>query len=433
MNAIIKSPRVTRGRIGAPRAEAAADPKAAVDEFNRLFEEFKAKNDAHLKEIGDKFDDVVRREELERMNAGMNELQAALDKSAEQIAAMEVGGAEGGAGQKLSKADRDYQAAFDKWFRRGRDADENALREAAVNASSTRQVDEDGGFTVEPTMESAIDRVMGDMSPMRSLATVRQISTASYKKLVNQGGASAGWVGEKESRAETTTPTLKALEFPAMELYAMPAATQAILDDSVIDIATWLGDEVGIEFAEQEGEAFIDGDGVKKPQGLIGGTTKIANASYEWGKIGFTLSGGASGFASSNPGDKLLDLIYAVKRGYRRNGTLLMNDVTVGTVRKWKDGDGNYLFQPPTAPGEMGRAFGYPIATDDFMPTVAAGTFPIAFGDFRRAYLIVDRVGVRVLRDPFSSKPYVLFYTTKRVGGGVQNFEAVKLMKIANA
>jgi HK97 family phage major capsid protein len=213
-----------------------------------------------------------------------------------------------------------------------------------------------------------------------------------------------------------------------MELYAMPAATQSLLDDAAVDIDQWVAEEVRVAFAEQEGAAFVTGNGTNKPKGFLD-YTKVANGSWTWGSIG-TISTGVSGaFPASNPADKLIDLVYAVKTGYRANAHFVFNRATQSAIRKLKDGDGTYLWQPSLKPGEASTLMGFPVAESEDMPNIGADAYAIAFGDFRRGYLIVDRVGIRVLRDPYSAKPYVLFYTTKRVGGGVQDFDAIKLLK----
>lgn len=243
-------------------------------------------------------------------------------------------------------------------------------------------------------------------------------------------GAATGWVGETASRTQTDSPTLAELSFPTMELYAMPAATQPLLDDSAVNIDEWLASEIDTAFAEQEGTAFVSGDGTNKPKGFLG-YTPIAESSWEWGKLGFVISGAAADFPTSNPSDPLLDLVYALKSGYRQNGTFVMNRRTQSAIRKMKDENGNYLWQPPAQAGGQASLMGFPLVEAEDMPDIGANAFAIAFGDFRRGYLIVDRMGVRVLRDPYSAKPYVLFYVTKRVGGGVQDFDAIKLLKFA--
>jgi HK97 family phage major capsid protein len=215
-----------------------------------------------------------------------------------------------------------------------------------------------------------------------------------------------------------------------MELYAMPAATPTLLEDSAVNIDEWLAGEVEQVFAQQEGTAFVSGDGTNKPKGFLAYTT-VANASWSWGNIGYIASGAAGAFAASNPSDVLVDLIYAVKAGYRQNGHFVMNRKTQAVIRKFKDTQGNYLWQPPAQADGRATLMSFPIVEAEDMPDIAANSLAIAFGDFRRGYLVVDRQGLRVLRDPFSAKPYVLFYTTKRVGGGVQDFDAIKVMKFA--
>jgi HK97 family phage major capsid protein len=279
-----------------------------------------------------------------------------------------------------------------------------------------------------PELDRRIEQRLMAASPMRQIASVRQTSATVFRKPVSLGAASA-WAAETGSRAETTAPTLDLLEFPAAELYAMPAATQTLLGDAYADVDEWLADEVEASFSAQESAAFVSGDGSNKPKGFLS-YDKIADASHAWDKIGFILSGADGAFASSDPADKLIDLVYSLKSQFRANARFVMNRRTVSAVRKLKDGDDNYLWSPGMA-GEAASLLGYPVTEIEDMPDMAEALFSIAFGDFRRGYLIVDRQGARVLRDPYSMKPYVLFYTTKRVGGGVQNFDAIKLMKFA--
>jgi HK97 family phage major capsid protein len=376
-----------------------------------------------MKGINAKFDDVVTKDKVDRINNEISDLTKMLDEVNATMNALRVGG--GGGEDDPDKAA--YGQAFNKWFRKGDRAVED-LGELAVKAKMTTDSDPDGGYLVPTEMDSQIDRVLGTVSAMRQLARVISISTDEFKKLVNMGGAGSGWVGEREGRSETSTPTLRELVFNTAEIYANPAATQKLLDDGSVDIAAWLADEVGVEFAEQEGAAFVTGDGVKKPRGFLAYDT-VANASYAWGKLGFVISGGAAGFASSNPADAIIDLYYALKAGYRNGASFLTSDAVMKDVRKFKDGQGNYLWAPPTGPDMPATILGKPVVTDDNMPALGSNAFPMAFGNFQRGYLIVDRMGVRVLRDPYTNKPYVHFYTTKRVGGGVQNFEAIKLLK----
>jgi HK97 family phage major capsid protein len=255
-------------------------------------------------------------------------------------------------------------------------------------------------------------------------------SIVLYKKPFMTSGPAVGWVGETDARTQTTSPVLDSLSFPAMELYAMPAAPATLLEDSAVNLDQWLASEVDQAFAVQEGTAFVTGDGTNKPKGFLSYTT-IANASWVWGDIGTIATGAAGAFPSTNPSDVLVDLIYALKAGYRQNAVFVMNRKTQAQVRKFKDGQGNYLWQPPAQADGHATLMTFPIIEAEDMPDVAANSLSVAFGDFGRGYLVVDRQGVTVLRDPFTAKPYVLFYTTKRVGGGVQDFDAIKLLKFA--
>ncbi|MFG1247623.1 phage major capsid protein [Xanthobacter flavus] len=409
--------RVLRGLVAA-RADTNAN--AILAELQSTFAAFKAAHEEELAGIKKNFADVISAEKVAKINAEITTLTAALDTVNAQLAASKVGG-----GGQPDPARREHRAAFHRFFREGADA---GLGDLQVKAGLTSQSKPDGGYLVPTEMESTIDRVLGTVSVMRGLATVRQIGTSTYTRLVNMAGAGYGWVGEEETRTETATPTLRELEFTVMELYAEPYATQVMLDDAQIDIEAWLADEVQTTFAEKEGEAFITGNGVKRPRGLLSYNT-VANASYAWGSIGFVTTGAAAAFAASNPADAMVDLYYALRQGYRANASWLMSDAVMASVRKFKDGQGNYLWQPPSAAGEVATILQKPVYTDDNMPALGANAFPVAFGDFRRAYLVLDRVGIRVLRNPYKVNGKVAFYTTKRVGGGLQNFEAVKLLK----
>jgi len=396
--------------------------KEAFDDFLRAFDAFKGANDERLAALEKRSADVVADEKVERIGRALDEHKRALDELT--LAAQRP--ALSGERKTAPYQTRERKQAFDRYVRKGDAGGLDALELKALSAGS----DPDGGYTVPLEIESTIDRVLAKASPIRAIATVRAIGANVYRKPITTSGAATGWVGETDSISQTNTPTLAALDFPAMELYAMPAATQTLLDDSQVDIEQWLAEEVQIVFAEQEGAAFVSGDGSNKPTGFLSSTT-VADGSWVWGKLGYIASGAAGAFASSNPSDALLDLAYAPKQGYRANGRWVMNRKTESAVRKFKDSTGNYIWQPGTSAGQPATLFGYPVTEVEDMPDIAANAYAIAFGDFARGYLVVDRVGIRVLRDPYSAKPYVLFYTTKRVGGGVQNFEAIKLMKFA--
>ena len=290
----------------------------------------------------------------------------------------------------------------------------------------------DGGFLVPEELEREIGKRLATLSPMRAIASVRQVSGSVLKKPFALNGPSVGWVGETDARPETGSAALAELQFPTMELYAMPAATTSLLDDSAIDIEQWIAAEIESAFAEQEGTAFITGNGVNKPRGLLDYPT-VDEAIWSWGNLGFVPTGVSGGFPAADASDVLIETIYALKAGYRQNASWLMNRKTQAAIRKLKDADGNYLWQPPATAGGAASLMGFNVVEAEDMPDIAADSTPIAFGDFQRGYLVVDRTGVRVLRDPYSAKPYVLFYTTKRVGGGIQDFDAIKLVKFGTA
>lgn len=422
-----KAPR--RGIMFA-RAEASDAPKLLAS-LQVAFEAFKAERDAEIKDLKNGLSDVVRAEKVDRINAEISRIQDTLDDLNRTVAATRAGHVAGHAQNvpmEVRAARQKHSEAFAKWFRRGES--ENELRGLEVKAALQVGVNPDGGYVAPVEMETAVDRVLENVSVMRQLATVRPISAQAYKKPVNIGGTTSGWVGEAQSRTETSTPRISLLDFPAMEIYAEPWTTQQALDDLAINIEEWLAQEVSIEFAEEEGAAFITGAGVNSPRGLQS-YTFVANASYTWGSIGYIASGAAGDWAATNPADALLDVYGALRQGYRGNARWLMNRNVETRVRKLKDGNGDYLWRPGLEAGSPANLLGFPVAIDDNMPDIAANAHAIMFGDFARAYLIVDRMGIRVIRDAYTNKPYVKFYTTKRVGGGVQNFEAVKSLRFA--
>jgi HK97 family phage major capsid protein len=403
--------------------ERAPEMKAGVpaepyqhDETRRIFEVYKQENDARVTAIERGRADPLLEEKVARIGA-------VLDSMIVQKARPPLG-ADGNA--PLTHDQREHKAAFGEYVRRGESSTLRALEQKAMSVGSNP----DGGYTVPVEIETAIGKRLAMISPIRSIAGVREISGSVYKKPFMTTGPAVGWVGETDARTQTASATLDSLSFPAMELYAMPAATATLLEDSAVNIDEWLAGEVEQVFAQQEGAAFVNGDGTNKPKGFLQYTT-IAESSWAWTKLGYVATGTAGAFDPDEPVDAIIDLVYALKAGYRQNGTFVMNRRTQAAVRKLKDADGQYLWSPPTRENGRATLLNYSVVEAEEMPDIAANAFAIAFGDFRRGYLVVDRQGVRVLRDPFTAKPYVLFYTTKRVGGGVQDFDAIKLLKFA--
>ena len=404
-------------KMNAPSG-ATADARVITADMMAAFEALKAANDARL-------DEIERRGAADPLvDAKLKKIEASLDRQRTALERLALEQARPAIGEESRKGDTEHKSAWGAYIRRGDEAGLHRIDFKSLNAGTEAQ----GGYVAPPELDRLIEQRLMASSPMRQIASVRQTSATVFKKPVSLGAQSA-WAAETGSRTETTAPTLDLLEFPAAELYAMPAATQTLLDDAYADIDEWLADEVEQSFASQESAAFVTGNGTNKPKGFLD-YDMIADASHAWEKIGFILSGGAGAFASSDPADKLIDLVYALKSQYRANARFVMNRRTVSTVRKLKDGEDNYLWRPGMA-GESASLLGYPVTEIEDMPDIAANAFSIAFGDFRRGYLIVDRQGARVLRDPYSVKPYVMFYTTKCVGGGVQNFDAIKVMKFA--
>ncbi|WP_312798710.1 phage major capsid protein [Tianweitania sp.] len=398
------------------------DVKGAFDDFMGAFEAFKDANDTRLGELETRMTaDVLSTDKVDRISKSLDAQQRKLDELLLKKARPALGRS-GDVGAS------EHKDAFEVYVRSG---DERGIRSVEAKAMSIGS-GSDGGYLVPVETETEIAKRLAVLSPIRSIASVRQVSTAVLKKPFALTGPATGWVGETAARTQTASPTLAELEFPAAELYAMPSATQALLEDSAVDLDTWLSDEIELAFAEQEGTAFVTGNGINKPKGFLE-YDKVADANWSWGSLGTIATGTAGAFAATNPADKLVDLIYALKAGYRENASFVMNRKTQAAVRKMKDGDGNYLWQPPAGVGQKASLMGFPVVEAEDMPDIAADSTAIAFGDFARGYLIVDRTGVRVLRDPYSAKPYILFYVTKRVGGGVQDFSAIKLLKFATA
>lgn len=409
---------------GAPETKtgSGAEARDGLDQLMTAFEAFREANDERMTQIEKRMGaDALTEEKAARISRAMEEQEKRLERLV--LKGLRPPAAQG---ETAAAEPSEHRGAFDRYVRGG---DENGLRRLEEKAMSGL-AGADGGFLVPAETEREIGRRLAAASPIRSIAGVRTVSTAVLRKPFALNGAQTGWVGEADPRPQTGAPQLAELSFPTMELYAMPAATNALLDDAAVDIDAWLGEEVEQAFAAQEGAAFVSGDGVNKPKGFMTYPTSAENA-WSWGTVGTVKTGAAGAFAASGPADSLIELIYSAKSGYRQNGSFVMNRRTQSAVRKLKDADGNYLWAPPTVAGGRATLMGFPVVEAEAMPDIAPGARAIAFGDFSRFYLVVDRQGVRVLRDPYSAKPYVLFYTTKRVGGGIQDFDAVKLLQFA--
>ncbi|MBM6592382.1 phage major capsid protein [Microvirga pudoricolor] len=398
------------------------DVASAFEEFARAFEAFKDTNDTRLGEIETRLtSDVVTGEKLARIDAALDAAKGRLDRLTLDRSRPPLGGGDA----PRDPAQAEHKAAFRAYMRSGEAPGLKRLEEKALSAGSGP----DGGYLVPDNVEREVLRRLSGVSPIRAISSVRIISGGQYKRAFSTKGPAAGWVSETGAREESASPTLTEMSFPAMELYAMPAATQTLLDDAVVDIDAWIAEEVETAFAEQESAAFVSGNGIDKPKGFLAEKT-VEDEIWEWGSLGAVHTGG-TGFPADDPSDTLIELVYALKAGYRQNAAFVMNRRTQSAIRRFKDDSGQYLWAPPTGAGQAATLMGFPVVEAEDMPDIGADTCPLAFGDFKRGYLVVDRAGVRILRDPYSAKPYVLFYTTKRVGGGVQDYAAIKLLKFS--
>jgi len=321
-----------------------------------------------------------------------------------------------------------HKKAFAAYLRSG---DDDGLRGLVLDGKAmSTAVAADGGYLVDPATADNIRSMLVSTSSLRSVANVVQVEATSFDVLIDRSELGSGWATETGATAETTTPAIERISIALHELSAMPKASQRLLDDSAFDVEGWLAGKIAARFIRAEAAAFINGDGVDKPKGILL-PAKVANASWAWGSLGYIPTGAASDFAAVDAVDCIVDLVYALGAEYRANGTFLMNSKTAGAVRKMKDADGRFLWSDGLAAGEPARLMGYAVLICEDMPDVGANTYPIAFGDFAAGYTVAERPDLRILRDPFSAKPNVLFYANKRVGGDITDYAAIKLLKVA--
>lgn len=404
----MKPNHIRRGIISV-RAE--GNPNDIIAGLKKAFEDFKAEHQKQLDDVKAGLPASDHMEKLAKFEAEISGLQAAIDDFNVKLAAGQMSG-QGGV------RDKEYTNAFQAHMKKGE-----------IQASLNKGQDAEGGYLAPIEWDRTITNKLVEVSPMRRLARVQPVSKGRFSKLFNKRGTSSGWVGETTARPETNTPEFGSLNFSTGELYANPASTQQMLDDAEVNLETWLGDEVQTEFAYQEGLAYVSGDGTNKPTGILQYVTGAAQAAaHPFGAIELINSGSDTGIES----DSLIDLVYALPGAYTGNASFAVNRKTLGAIRKLKDGNGNYLWQPSYVAGQPSTLLGFPVVEVPDMPDVALDAVPLLFGDFRQSYLIVDYIGVRVLRDPFTNKPYVMFYTTKRVGGGLLNPQPMRGLKITD-
>jgi HK97 family phage major capsid protein len=326
--------------------------------------------------------------------------------------------------------DLSHKKAFDGYLRCG---DDDALRCLELEGKSmSTAVQSDGGYLVDPQTSATIHGVLRANASIRSISSVVNVEANSYDVLVDHSDLGYTWTNETASLTETSTPQIDRITIALHELSALPKASQRLLDDSAFDIESWLATRIADKFTRAEATAFINGNGIDKPRGFLN-HPQVANDSWSWGSLGYVASGQSGDFASTSASDSIIELVYALDAQYRANASFVMNSKTAGAVRKMKDADGRFLWADGLAAAEPARLMGYPVLIAEQMPDIAPDTSAIAFGDFSAGYTIAERPDLRVLRDPFSAKPHVLFYATKRVGGDVSDFSAIKLLKFSVA
>jgi HK97 family phage major capsid protein len=394
----------------------APETKALVTEMNETLHALRQESEAE--EASGRAPDPVSEEKFARMNARIDDITIKMNRPVL---------AKPNATKTMveERASLEQKAAFQAYMRTGQ---EEAIRRFEMKSNAN--LGPDPGYVLPPDVEMGILSRMAIWSPLRAVANVQQVSGTSFRTAVSPNGATRGWTGDANPSNTPDTAFLRDMTFNTAELFCQPAATQTLLDDPAIDLESWIGGEVERAFALAEAATFITGNGVNKPKGFLAEPT-VANASWAWGSLGFMSTGVSAGFPASNPSDVLIDLVHSLKTIYRQNASFVMNRKTQGAIRKFRDSAGNYLWQAPSMAGARATLMNYPVVEVEDMPDIAANSHSIAFGDFQRGYLIVDRIGIRALRDPYSAKPYVLFYTTKRIGGGVQDYDAIKLLRFA--
>jgi HK97 family phage major capsid protein len=394
-----------------------------LGEIQNAFAEFKTANDERLKQIEAKGSaDVVTANKTDAINTAITELKAEISEMQKKANRPAVGEIEG------SDAEM-HRKAYGQWARKGLEA---GLLEAEAKAmAGSTNSGADGGYAVPSVIDSAVYTRLLNISPMRSLATVETISTPNFTKVVNRRGADSGWVSDVAARTATNTPLLQQIAVPIGEIYANPAATQQILDDAFFDLETFLANNIADEFAQREGDAFVNGDGANKPKGFLSSTiVATADATRNATSLQY-VAGGVAALAPTSL-DPIIALIHSLKAGHRAAGASFTGTaMTAAALRSIKYTTGEYAWQESMVAGLPSTLCGYAFHEDESMPNIGANAYALAFGNFKAGYTIVDRVGIRTTRDPYTNKPYVQFYTTKRVGGCVVDYEAIKLLKIA--
>jgi len=399
------------------------DIKAATHELAHAFDAFKDANDNRLAELERKAStDVVLEEKVNRINADVSRLQ-------ETLAGMKTAMKRPGAEKTFAPQASEHKNAFMRYVTKGVESDLHALEAKAMSVIS----DPDGGFAVPTELSDRIVTRQYDTTPMRQLATVMTVNTDALEMLRDTDDATAQWLAELDTRADTDPGQFGRVRISTFELHAQPKATQKLLDDANINVEEWIIGKIAGRFARRENNAFINGDGVTMPRGFATyPVAATADDSRSWGTFEYVASGAAGAFASSNPGDALISLMLKLRAGYLPKANWIMPRAVAEAIRKFKESTTNaYIWQPGLQAGAPATLLGYPVVLGEDMPAMASGSLSVAFGNFAEGYTIVDRVGLRILRDPYTSAPFVKFRCNKRVGGDVTNFEAIKFLKFS--
>jgi HK97 family phage major capsid protein len=418
-----------------------AEVKKILDDQGRAFEEFKKTvndRESEIKKLGNA--DGLLEQKLSRINEALDkaadELKASAKKNSDRLDQIETALKRSPkSAEEEKKAASELEAkAFRDFARKGGNS---SLGDFLAGTQEYKALsvgsDPDGGYTVLPDMNGRVVQKVFETSPIRQIASVTTISTDALEGREDRDEASVGWVAETGTRTTSNTPQLGRWRIPVHEIYAMPSATQQLLDDSAMNIEQWLADKVADKIARTENTAFVEGNGVGQPRGFMDySSTNVGDSSRTWGVLENVHTGTSASYGtSSNGADKLISLVHKLKAAYRPGAVFVMNRATLGTTRTLKDGNGSFIWLPSMTAGQNSSLLSFPVVEAEDMDDIAADSRSVAFGNFRLGYQIVDRQGIRVLRDPYSSKPYVLFYTTRRVGGAVLHPEAIKFLKFS--
>jgi len=397
----------------------------AAETLARTFEEYKSVNDRRLDEIERRGSpDVLLNEKLGRMDTHITRLQDDISSVKTALRRPNKGGL-----APVTEGDSEYKQAFMRYITKGFDQDLTALQGKALQVIDSAE----GGYMVPPEFSNRIITRQFDTTPMRQVATVMTISSDAVEMLRDTNEPVAQWISETATPTDTADSTLGRVRIPVFELYAQPKATQKLLDDAFINVEDWLVNKVSAKFSRAENTAFVSGDGVTQPRGFTSYSAQaVDDGTRAWGVLQYVATGASGAFASSNPADCLFDLMHKLRAGYHPKAVWIMPRGVADLIRKFKENTTNaYIWQPGLQQGQPATLLGFPVYLGEDMPAVASGSYSLAFGNFEEGYTIVDRMGFQILRDPYTAAPFVKFRCTKRTGGDVVNFEAIKLLSFS--